>query len=135
MKNCVRNPDKNGDVRLISVASTVFRENYTCAGLGLKSKDTIVFALLLCEAIKGENAVDPLGISFQELPKIIENVFGLNFPWQGRGLNDLKLATVNGIDCLFPLMLVSSPGHAVSGRVEKMARQSCVDFFGVAIGS
>jgi len=59
----------------------------------------------------------------------------LNFPWRGRGLNDLKLATENGIDCLFPLMLVSSPGHDVSGRVEKMARQSCVDFFGVAIGS
>jgi len=136
LKNCVRHPDENDDARLTSVTSAVFRETCARVGRGLKSEDKMVFALLLCQALKGENAVDLSGISsFDELPKIIENVFGLNFPWQGRGLNDLKLVTENDIDCSTPLMLVSAPGHDVSGRVEEMARRGGFDLSGVAMGS
>lgn len=122
--------------RLDLLKSTLFQEVASRVGRGLKTEDKMVFALLLSKISTGKSALYGQEISTtDDVTTIIENTFGVDFPWQGKGLNDLRDVTFNDINSTLPLLLVSAPGHDVSGRVESMARSESKELTSVAMGS
>jgi dynein heavy chain 1 len=121
--------------RLVVLRTTLFEEVVSRVGRALKTEDKMVFALLLCKIANQNDVVAQKEISTtDDVISIIEETFGLNYPWQGKGLNDLRSVTVDDISATVPLLLVSAPGHDVSGRVEAMANQS-TELTSVAMGS
>merc|ERR1712127_294274 len=70
-----------------------------------------------------------------DITALIDESFGSSFPWQGRGLNNLKDVTFKDITSMVPLLLCSAPGHDVSGRVEAMAKTESKELLSVAMGS
>jgi dynein heavy chain 1 len=96
----------------------------------------MVFALLLSKISSGKNALEKKEIgTTDDVNSIIDETFGVEFPWQGKGLNDLRDITFNDINSTVPLLLVSAPGHDVSGRVEAMAKSESKELTSVAMGS
>lgn len=122
--------------RLAVLKTTLFKEVASRVGRGLKTEDKMVFALLLSKISSGKNLYEQKQIdTTDDVTSIIEETFGVDFPWQGRGLNDLRDITFNGINSTVPLLIVSAPGHDVSGRVEAMAKSEAKELTSVAMGS
>lgn len=106
-------------------------------GRGLRTEDKMVFALLLAKIATGKSSLDENsdGLSTDDITSMIEEAFGSSFPWQGKGLNNLKDVTFKDVSSMVPLLLVSAPGHDVSGRVEAMAKSESKELLSVAMGS
>lgn len=122
--------------RLELLKKVLFTEIAARIGRGLQVDDKIVFSILLARLSK----VDPTigsgnAQSSDEFIRQISEVFGDDFPWQGRALSDLADVTNLEIGPTVPLLLCSAPGHDVSGRVEAMARELNKDLASVAMGS
>ena len=122
--------------RLTLLRTALFREIASRVGRGLKSEDKMVFALLLSNILTGKHLLEEKKIeTTDDITSVIDATFGDEFPWQGKGLNDLRDVTFNDITSIVPLLLVSAPGHDVSGRVEAMAKSESRQFASVAMGS
>lgn len=132
--------DKNvaeGQERLSFLKTQLYREVASRVCRGLRTEDKMVFALLLSKIATGKGASDdPVsGLSTDDISCMIDEAFGLNFPWQGKGLNQLRDVTFRDISSMVPLLLCSAPGHDVSGRVEAMAKSESKELLSVAMGS
>ncbi|KAK1747403.1 dynein heavy chain [Skeletonema marinoi] len=118
------------DSRLALLKTALYREVASRIGRGLKDEDKMVFALLLAKLSTGKCALDEKkdNLATDDITSMIEEAFGSNFPWQGKGLNNLGMS---------PLMISAqcAPGHDVSGRVEAMAKAESKELAGVAMGS
>jgi len=123
--------------RLALLKTLLYKEVASRVGRGLKDEDKMVFALLLAKLSTGECDVEEKkeNLSTDDITSMIDKAFGSNFPWQGKGLNNLKDVTFNDISSSVPLLLCSAPGHDVSGRVEAMAKTEGKELAGVAMGS
>ena len=123
--------------RLALLKTNLCEEVASRVGRGLKAEDKMVFALLLANILTGKNVLESEGreLSTDDITSVIDTAFGTNFPWQGKGLNDLKGVTFNDISSTVPLLLCSAPGHDVSGRVEAMAKSEAKELASVAMGS
>ncbi len=123
--------------RLALLKTLLYKEVASRVGRGLKDQDKMVFALLLAKLSTGECGVEEKNdnLSTDDITSMIDEAFGSNFPWQGKGLNNLKDVTFNDISSSVPLLLCSAPGHDVSGRVEAMAKAEGKELAGVAMGS
>jgi len=132
-----RIPGESDSQRIGSIKVTLFRETAARVGRGLQAEDKIVFCLHLARLYKGDKEIASgnAPATTAELISIINDVFGVDFPWHGRGLNFLKQITESEVSATVPLMLVSAPGHDVSGRVESMARTLNKELAAVAMGS
>jgi dynein heavy chain 1 len=121
--------------RISSLKTALFNEVAARVARGLKADDKIVFSILLARLYVGDESIGSNeALSSDEYVEQI-SVLGENFPWQGRGLNELEAVTELEIGATVPLLLCSAPGHDVSGRVEAMARDLKKDFAAVAMGS
>jgi dynein heavy chain 1 len=122
--------------RSAMLKKALFREVAARIGRGLQVDDKIVFSVLLARLYNDD---DKLGSgeakNSDELISAFTEIFGDDFPWQGRALNDLVEVTEQEISSTVPLLLCSAPGHDVSGRVEAMARELKKELSSVAMGS
>ena len=125
------------DQRIGSIKVTLFSETAARVGRGLQAEDKIVFCLHLARLYKGDRGIasGQAPAATDVLISVITDVFGIDFLWRGRGLNYLRQIAEFEISCTVPLMLVSAPGHDVSGRVESMARDLNKELAAVAMGS
>ncbi len=125
------------DQRLTLLKAALFREVASRVGRGLRAEDKMVFALLLAKIATGKAIFDGSHevLSTDEITLLIDQAFGTNFPWQGKGLNDLKDVTFKDIASTVPCLLCSAPGHDVSGRVEAMAKSEAKELLSIAMGS
>jgi len=121
--------------RISLLKDALFKEVAARIARGLSPDDKIVFSILLGRLYTGDgNFGASEGASSMDF--IAEfAVFGEDYPWQGRGLNDLLQVTQDELSPTVPLLLCSAPGHDVSGRVEAMAREAKKDISSVAMGS
>ena len=132
---CRPEGDENEEQRIAALKQALFREVAARVARALKSDDKIVFAALLARLYTGDQSIASKDVeSSDEYIKEIA-VLGENFPWEGRGLNDLQGVTEDELSPSVPLLLCSAPGHDVSGRVEAMARELKKDLSSVAMGS
>ena len=134
------NIDKNvneGQERLTFLKTQLYHEVASRVGRGLRAEDKMVFALLLAKIATGKSTIDEnvAELSTDDITFMIDGAFGRNFPWQGRGLNNLRDVTFKDINATVPLLLCSAPGHDVSGRVEAMAKSESKELLSVAMGS
>jgi len=115
----------------------IFTEAAARIGRSLSAEDKMVFGLHLARLFsKDDSIVDgSKARSLSEISSTIENLFGDEFPWQGRGLNCLHTVVESDVTSAIPLLLCSAPGHDVSGRVEAMAREHHKELSSVAMGS
>ena len=132
--------DKNvneGQERLTFLKTQLYHEVASRVGRGLRAEDKMVFALLLAKIATGKSTIDEHveELSTDDITCMIDGAFGRNFPWQGRGLNNLRDVTFKDINAMVPLLLCSAPGHDVSGRVEAMAKSESKELLSVAMGS
>jgi len=125
---------QSDDDRLVSLKTWLYQEVAARIGRSLSSEDKMVFALILSKLRGKEIDLDSEDVNVEYLTEFIKTEFGDDFPWQGRGLNQLAKVT-NEVDSTCPLMLCSAPGHDVSGRVEAMARDLKKELSSVAMGS
>eukprot|EP00980_Cylindrotheca_fusiformis_P017634 scaffold5529_cov117-Cylindrotheca_fusiformis.AAC.11 len=135
LKKIKRSGTETESDRIGTLKRALFTEICARVSRGLKADDKIVFSLLLGRLFTGDESIgsrDVLSPSeyIQEI-----NAFGDNFPWQGRGLNELVHVAEKEVGPTVPLMLISAPGHDVSGRIEVMARELKKDLASVAMGS
>jgi len=121
--------------RIAVLKEALFREVGARIARGLSSDDKIVFATLLARLSTGDSTIGSTDMETADEFVKQFSVLGENFPWQGRGLNDLMLVTEEELGPTVPLLLCSAPGHDVSGRVEAMARELQKDISSVAMGS
>jgi dynein heavy chain 1, cytosolic len=123
--------------RISGLKTALFREVAARVGRGLQVDDKLVFSILLARLNKADISIgtQATGDSSTYFIKVIAEVFGDHFPWQGRALNDLEEVTEKDIGPTVPLLLCSAPGHDVSGRVEAMARELDKNLASVAMGS
>jgi dynein heavy chain 1 len=122
--------------RINRLKYSLFTEVAARIGRGLQVEDKIVFSIHLARLSLGDKCYGKKEAqSSEELIQFITDCFGLDFPWQGRALNDLADVTNLEIGPTVPLLLCSAPGHDVSGRVEAMARDLGKDLAAVAMGS
>ncbi len=121
--------------RLTDLKNCIYLEVAGRFGRGLTGEDKMVFALLLLQ-IRGVDDLLPEDcLSVESIANFITVEFGKEFPWRGRGLNDLVYVTQVEVDASHPLLLCSAPGHDVSGRVESMARELKKEMASIAMGS
>ena len=115
----------------------MYQEVASRVGRGLRAEDKFVFALLLAKIATGKDSLDEGKeiTSTDDITALIDGAFGAHFPWQGKGLNNLKDVTFKDITSTVPLLLCSAPGHDVSGRVEAMAKAESKELLSVAMGS
>ena len=127
----------NEEARLQFLKTRLCWEVASRVGRGLRAADKMVFALSLAKVSTGfnDNGLDKDGLSTDDITAMIEEAFGVNFPWQGKGLNSLKDVTFKDITSMVPLLLCSAPGHDVSGRVEAMSKSESKELLSVAMGS
>ena len=127
----------DGEQRLSILKTHLCQEVASRIGRGLRGEDKMVFALLLAKISTGQPALDESKeeYSTDDITCMIDGAFGANFPWQGKGLNNLKDVTFKDITSMVPLLLCSAPGHDVSGRVEAMAKSESKELLSVAMGS
>ncbi|KAL3939676.1 MAG: hypothetical protein SGBAC_005637 [Bacillariaceae sp.] len=139
LEDVLRNAQNSGSEdeteRIGALKKAFFYEICSRVARGLKAEDKIVFALLLGrlftdnESMGTQDAISP-DVYIDEITAL-----GDDFPWQGRGLNELMNVTEKELGPTVPLMLCSAPGHDVSGRIEAMAREFKKDISAVAMGS
>lgn len=121
--------------RLDVLKKALFKEVAARVARGLSAEDKIVFSVLLARLFTDDRSI-AAGENASSDDYISQfTVFGEDFPWQGRGLNDLLQVTDEELGPTVPLLLCSAPGHDVSGRVEAMAREAKKDLSSVAMGS
>jgi len=131
-----RGSSETDEQRLSSLKLALFDEVASRTGRGLKAEDKMVFGLLLAQISSGTQVLEGNDeVTIDTITSTIENTFSASFPWQGKGLNNLKDVTFSDISSLVPLLLCSAPGHDVSGRVEAMAKSEGKDLAAVAMGS
>lgn len=137
LKSSGRDESDGGEHRLSLLKSQLCQEVASRVGRGLRVEDKMVFALLLAKISTGQNTLDETkeGLSTGDITSMIDGAFGANFPWQGKGLNNLRDVTFKDISSMVPLLLCSAPGHDVSGRVEAMAKSESKELLSVAMGS
>jgi dynein heavy chain 1 len=122
--------------RIGALKMALFRETAARIGRSLQVDDKLVFSILLARFYQNDETMGSAqSESSEDLIAVITGVFGEDFPWQGRALNDLNEVTESEINSTVPLLLCSAPGHDVSGRVEAMARDLGKELFSVAMGS
>jgi dynein heavy chain 1, cytosolic len=121
--------------RIVSLKHALFNEVAARIARGLSSDDKIVFSTLLARLYSGDNSIGAGEIVSSDDFVAQFAVFGKDYPWQGRGLNELLQVTEDELSPTVPLLLCSAPGHDVSGRVEAMAREVKKDLSAVAMGS
>lgn len=122
------------DERMSNLRSYVIQEIAASIGRSLTLEDKMVFALLLSNICGKDHGISSEDASVELITNFIDNEFGTDFPWQGKGLNSLVEVTVD-LDASCPLILCSAPGHDVSSRVDAMARDLKKDLSSVAMGS
>ena len=121
--------------RIALLKDALFKEVAARIARGLSSDDKIVFSLLLSRLYTGDESIGA-GEGASSVDFIAEfGVFGGDYPWQGRGLNELLQVAEHELHPTVPLLLCSAPGYDVSGRVEAMAREASKDLASVAMGS
>jgi dynein heavy chain 1 len=127
----------DGGERLPVLKAMLFQEVASRVGRGLKAEDKMVFALLLARIATGQTIIDERheASSTDEITFLIDQAFGADFPWQGKGLNNLKDVTFKDITSTVPCLVCSAPGHDVSGRVEAMAKSESKELLSIAMGS
>lgn len=125
----------DGVDRIGKIRSNLFVEVAARFGRGLIAEDQMAFAILLSKLVKYDSDLPEDTCDIESISEYITTVFGTEFPWHGRGLNDLVHVTQNEIDSSTPLLLCSAPGHDVSGRVESMARKVGNEMESIAMGS
>ena len=130
-----RSESESDEERLVSLKSHLFNELAARCARGLYSEDQMVLAVFLSYIQNGGKKISRDILSIEDITSYINENFGSDFAWQGRGLNHLKQVTQDEIDEVTPLMLCSAPGHDVSGRVEAMALQEKIELSSVAMGS
>lgn len=123
------------DNDLVNLQNRIFSEVAARFGRALTVEDKMVFAVLLLNLRDVDTQMPVNCSSVEGISSFINTEFGKNFPWQGRGLNDLLHVTSVEIDAFHPLLLCSAPGHDVSGRVESMAREQKKEITAIAMGS
>mmetsp|Transcript_28347 Transcript_28347/g.57801 ORF Transcript_28347/g.57801 Transcript_28347/m.57801 type:complete len:2891 (+) Transcript_28347:3-8675(+) len=140
--DCVLGKDDLGNSgddsdRMSALKTALFKEVASRVARGLKAEDKMTFALLLAKIYTGVSALDRSSDNLRtdDIFVAIDGAFGVNFPWQGRGLNNLREVTFQDINSTVPLLLCSAPGHDVSVRVEKMAKSESKELASVAMGS
>jgi dynein heavy chain 1, cytosolic len=122
--------------RTAMLKKALFGEIAARISRGLQVDDKMVFSLLLSRLFTGDNSIGSNDAkSSDDHIAAFTDVFGIDFQWQGRALNDLAEVTQQEINSSVPLLLCSAPGHDVSGRVEAMARELEMDLKAVAMGS
>jgi len=121
--------------RITLLKDALFKEVAARIARGLSSDDKIVFSTLLARIYTGDETIGggDIASSVDFISQFA--VFGGNYPWQGRGLNELLHVTEDELGPYVPLLLCSAPGHDVSGRVEAMAREAKMELSSVAMGS
>lgn len=135
LENTTTAESDSDNQRIAALKAGLFKEVAARVSRGMQVEDKVVFSLLLANLFKNESLAPASASSPDDIVSIVSDTFGADFPWQGRALNDLKFVTDNEIDATVPLMLVSAPGHDVSGRVESMAREGSKELAAVAMGS
>jgi len=136
LKNTVIGESTEEGQRLSLLKTQLYQEVASRIGRGLKVEDKMVFALLLAKISTGQDVLSEKEVSStDDITALIDESFGSSFPWQGRGLNDLKDVAFKDITSMVPLLLCSAPGHDVSGRVEAMAKSNSKELLSVAMGS
>jgi len=136
LKNTVIDESTEEGQRLSLLKTELYKEVASRIGRGLKVEDKMVFALLLAKIATGQDVLSEKEVSSTgDITALIDKSFGSSFPWQGRGLNDLKDVAFKDITSTVPLLLCSAPGHDVSGRVEAMAKSNSKELLSVAMGS
>jgi len=136
LKNTVIDESTEEGQRLSLLKTELYKEVASRIGRGLKVEDKMVFALLLAKIATGQDVLSEKEVSStDDITVLIDKSFGSSFPWQGRGLNDLKDVAFKDITSMVPLLLCSAPGHDVSGRVEAMAKSNSKELLSVAMGS
>lgn len=129
-------PGVSEEQRIATLKTALFREVACRIGRGLKTDDKIVFSVMLARLSTGDVTIGSFPVD--NSPALIELIFdalGKDFPWQGRGLNDLEEIAASDTGPTLPLLLCSAPGHDVSGRVEALARELKKELNAVAMGS
>ena len=134
LERCEKYKNTEEDERLSKLGEILFEETAAVIGRALTFEDKMVFALFLAKLNGKEFDFNSGDTSVERINEFLEQAFGLDFPWQGEGLNALKEVT-HAIDASCPLMLCNAPGHDVSGRVDSMARDMKKDLSSVAMGS
>jgi len=128
--------DGDAGMRINMLKKALFVEVAARIGRGLLVDDKMVFSILLGRVFTDDDKfASQEAKNSDELVAAITRVFGSEFPWQGRALNELVEVTEQEISSTVPLLLCSAPGHDVSGRVEAMARELQKDLKAVAMGS
>ena len=122
--------------RIATLKEALFREVGARIARGLSSEDKIVFSILLSRLYTGDEKIGSRGAkSADEFVEQFTHILGEDFPWQGRGLNELDVVTEEELGPTMPLLLCSAPGHDVSGRVDAMARDLKKELSSLAMGS
>ncbi len=121
--------------RISVLKEALFREVAARIARGLSSDDKIVFTTLLARLYTGDEGIGSTDVETADDFVKQFSVFGDDFPWLGRGLNELVVVTEEELGPTVPLLLCSAIGHDVSGRVEAMARDLGKDLSSVAMGS
>ena len=132
--DCAKNEQESDD-RLGTLKKYILREVAARICRSLSMEDKMVFAILLSRLHSSDHSLPTSNPSVESITDYITTAFGAEFPWQGRGLNDLATLIESDIDATVPLMLCSAPGHDVSGRVHSMAKQMGKELSSVAMGS
>jgi dynein heavy chain 1 len=135
LNSTVKSPNEGSEERIANLKTQLYIEVSARVGRALMLEDKMVFNILLANLFKGQSMQKPRNLSVEDITAYIEEVFGSNFPWQGRGLDYLQQVTQEEIDATVPLLLCSAPGHDVSDRIEEMARANGKDLAAVAMGS
>jgi dynein heavy chain 1, cytosolic len=135
LKKTVRSGTEDDTQRIGTLKALLFRELAARVARGLKSDDKVVFGILLARLFTSDESIGSKEVmSSEELVEEL-HVLGADFPWQGRGLNELVTVTEEELTSFSPLLLCSAPGFDVSGRVEAMARELNKEISSVAMGS
>jgi dynein heavy chain 1 len=130
-----RSGSEDENQRIVALKRDIFTEICARVARGLKAEDKVVFSLLLGRLFTGDESIGSKEVLSPDAYIEEINAFGDDFPWQGRGLNELMQVTDKELGPTVPLMLCSAPGHEVSGRIEVMARELKKDLASVAMGS
>jgi dynein heavy chain 1, cytosolic len=121
--------------RISVLRQSLFFEVAARIGRSLSSTDKMVFALLLTNLLGTKMILSGENLTIEDISEFIQKAFGTDFPWQGRGLDDLHYVLDNEIDCTHPLLVCSAPGHDISDRVDVLARDMKKELFSIAMGS
>lgn len=121
--------------RLSMLRQYLFVEVSARIGRSLTSTDKMVFALLLTNFVETDIVLNGDNRTIEGITDFIEKVFNADFPWQGRGLDDIDYVLGNEIDCAHPLLVCSAPGHDISDRVDVLADDMNKELLSIAMGS